>query len=151
MAGPPPAKPVQIDQAKPPSVISTVAGSKVVSTIRSSTATARRPKFVTEHLRDPVLMTKMLNELVDYVDHATRFVSSSPLLAYNIIEDIVFTAGQTKYLDHGLGRPCTKFIVVASFTADWSGRRVALAAGLTASQSIGIRSTNAGTYSFLVF
>ncbi len=152
MAGPPPAKPPRRDPPRSTTIISNVAGKKVVSAVKSVVATIKRPTFIVEHLENRPLMTKMLNDLVGYIDHATEPANKSPLMSANILQDIVFTAGQTQYLKHGLGRPFVGFICISAFVADWSGRKVSLAsAKLSASDVIGIRSTNAGQYSFLVF
>lgn len=152
MAAPPPAKPVQRDPPKSTSLVSTVAGKRVVSVVRSVVATIKRPTFIVEHMENHTLLTKMLNDLVSFVDHATEPAAASPLLSCVILQDIDFlTAPSSQYLKHGLGRPFIGFICVNAFVADWSGRRIALAAGLSASTHIGIRSTNAGRYSFLVF
>jgi hypothetical protein len=151
MAGPPPAKPVLQGPPQPTTVVSIVAGKKVMTTARSVTSSSKRPTFTSEMVADKSLMTKVLNDLVDWIEHQTEPASASPLLSACLLQGITFTAGQTQYLKHNLGRPFKNFVAVDALTADWSGRRVALATGLSASTHIGIRSTNAGTYSFLVF
>lgn len=151
MAGPPPPVPEKRESPKATSLVSTIAGKRVVSSIKNVVASVKKPLFVLEHMTNHNLMIRQLNNLVDWVGEQVQPAVKSPLLSCTILQDIVFTATQTQYLQHGLGRPFIGFIVVNAFVADWSGRRVALAAGLSTSQYIGIRSTNAGVYSFLVF
>lgn len=78
-------------------------------------------------------------------------VTTNAIIPGNIIRGVVFTAGQTQYLAHGLGRPWQGYFCVRAQTNPAVFTDVAYATGTTADSILPLLSGNAGTYDIYVF
>lgn len=90
------------------------------------------------------------NNLAKLTGQLQRF----PLFGALLVEDVVFTVGQTQNIPHSLGRAFKNFVPVATTTVSagyLAFRPAALTDGLTSATHFGVQMQNACTVSFLVW
>ncbi len=85
---------------------------------------------------------RQVNQLQRNFQEALRAVLDAEWLFGTDVRDLTFTAGQTRSVDHGLGRVPKGFIVIDAQTA-----APLLYQSNAGSYTVDITSTNAGTYS----
>lgn len=111
----------------------------------------RQVRFSQDDLQDPAQQHRIITSIVDNVQLALRPLSEDPTLSGNIVRGLVFTAGQTRSVPHGLGRAYTGFRVEHAVGAAPALYAVALPAGATSAQIIAIKSDNAGVFDVRVY
>ena len=87
-----------------------------------------------------------LGRIQTYQAATTVALNRLPFAQGGAIEDVVFTAGQTRAIEHKLGRTPLRFIVTDAQTNPPLIKRVS-----SDTNNITLTSTNAGTYSFWVY
>ncbi len=85
---------------------------------------------------------RQLDAIQNAAEQTVRALNSFPIVFGIMSDEETFTAGQTRALDHRLGRKPIGFIVVYAITGDPALRFTAAPDALQAS----VRSANAGTY-----
>jgi hypothetical protein len=110
-------------------------------------------KYLPEHVADPHVITRKMNS--DNAAVAAKFgdYDSNPMLSGTILRNVVFSAGQTLKLKHGLGRPWHGYLIVRAQTNPAQMIDVANPSGSTGPDPnfLTLRSTNAGTYDVWIF
>jgi hypothetical protein len=107
--------------------------------------------FSVEDIKNPAALYRVLYTLQQNASTTLRILASAPVGGGNLLVGIVFTPGQTLYLQHGLAAPyagwwCTRAIGgAASFV------EAALPPSVTAAQVLPLSSANAGTFDVYVF
>ncbi len=85
---------------------------------------------------------RQIDAIQNAAEQSVRTLNACPPVFGVFGGEETFTAGQTRVLDHGLGRKPIGFIVFYAITGDPALRFTAAPDALRAS----VRSTNAGTY-----
>jgi hypothetical protein len=111
----------------------------------------KQVKFSQDDLADPETHHRLLTQIVQHTASVARSLSEDPTLAGVILQGLVFTAGMTRTLSHGLGRAYVGFRVEHADGAAPALYTVAQPAGVTSATSITIKSDNAGTFSVRVY
>lgn len=115
--------------------------------------TLRRVFFTAADVGQAQKLYDILNRMQESVLQVLGVVSTNQLIPGNILRGIVFQAGETKYLAHGLGRAWQGYFVCRVASA--GGVVLILDSfypqGLTADMVLPIVSANSGTFDIYVF
>jgi hypothetical protein len=110
-------------------------------------------KYLPEHVQDPRTLTRKMND--DNAATAAKLAEhdSNPMNSGVVLQGIVFTAGQTQSLKHGLGRPWNGYQIVRAQTNPAQMTDVANPNGQTGADVnfLTLKSANAGTYDIWVY
>ena len=131
---------------RPVSVTQSVGGVGQNAVVQPSATSAQRPKFLPEHIDDPKILARKLNDAVAYHENITAPARSSPSSTGIIVRNVSLTGGQSTAIKHGLGYAPQNYVCVRAQTAAWSVFDVANAAGLPLSHAITLFSNNTGKY-----
>jgi len=71
----------------------------------------RRVFFTADDLKDPAKLHQVIYQQGQAAQTALHAVATNPLAVGVLLQGVPFTAGQTQYLNHGLGRPYTGWFV----------------------------------------
>lgn len=133
-------------------VVTQPVGSQTSPTIvQRALVSIRKLFFTAKDLEDPERLYQILKQYQDSYTSALQALGSSPWAIGSLQEGVVFTTGQTQYLAHGLGRAWAGVWCTKAAGLPWLYTIAAYPAGVTADKVIPLTSTNAGTYSLVVF
>lgn len=113
----------------------------------------RRVFFTAADVADAAKLYDILNRMQEATLSILSVVSTNHIIPGNILRAVAFTAGQTKDLAHGLGRPWQGYFIIRAVQG--SGAPVFADQpspdGVNSSSIISLNSTNSGTYDIYVF
>lgn len=110
-----------------------------------------RVQFTVQSLTSPEELFRVLSAIQTNVAAALRPLAEDPGASSVYLRGIVFAAGQTLYLSHGLGRAYAGWQVTRALGAAASFVEAALPTGVTSALILPLTSANAGTYDLRVF
>ena len=115
--------------------------------------TLRRAFFTIAEVTEPGKLFDVLNRMQESTEQILGVVSTNQLIPGNIIRGVVFGAGETKYLAHGLGREWQGYFPTRATAV--SGvillTDVAQPPGVGKDTVLPLLSGNAGTFDIYVF
>ncbi len=136
--------------ARGSSIIATVGGQTPTVT-SSSWAPIKRTFFTAKDVADPESLYKVLYKLQENFHALAKPLSQNAAIPANRHTGIVFTAGQTLYIQHRLGRAFQGYHCVRAQGGFPSFMEAAFPAGTDASSILPLTSQNAGTFDLLIF
>jgi hypothetical protein len=115
--------------------------------------TLRRAFFTIAEVSDATKLYDVLNRMQESTEQILGVVSTNQLIPGNIIRSVTFTAAQTQYLAHGLGRQWQGYFCVRAQSGSGAPvfTDVAYASGVGGDSVVPLKSANAGTYDIYVF
>jgi len=110
----------------------------------------RKVRVNAEELSDPAKHAETIAKIQDNLEQATHDARHCPFVQGTLTEELTFTAGETKYVNHRLGREFSGVWIV--YKTAYSDYKIgSLPSALSPSQSIPLTMQNADTFRFWVF
>lgn len=111
----------------------------------------RRIFFTSKDLQDPERLYQVVYQIQTNVGRVLRILAQSPIGGGNRITGLVFTAGQTLYVQHGLGHDWSGYFCTRAQGGYPAFQEAALPASTTKTQVLPITAQNAGTFDLYIF
>lgn len=86
-----------------------------------SLTSVRKQFFTAEDLKDPSKLHQVIYQVQQGATTALHALGSNPMSSGVMLAGVVFTAGQTQYLNHGLGRAYTGWVTARAQTTGVTG------------------------------
>jgi hypothetical protein len=133
-------------------IVTQPVGSQTAPTIVQRALIAiRKISFTSKELTDPERLYQVISQQEQAFASALQALGSSPISVGTLLIGTVFTAAQTLFLSHQLGRPWTGYICTQAQTNPALITTASLPTGATPDKLIALHSVNAGTYDFWIF
>lgn len=111
----------------------------------------RKTFFTGSDLQNPQQLHKVLTDLQTNTALAVKPLAENPLLSGTRVAGVAFTSGQTRTLNHGLGRAYQGYHTVNDSGVNWTGFVANNPSGVSKDQCITLTSPTTGTWDFWVF
>jgi hypothetical protein len=134
-------------------IVTQPVGSQTAPTVvQRALINIRKLFFTSKDLQDPERLYQVIHQHQQAVVSALNALGTCPLSVGVLIKGLVWAPGETKYLNHGLGRPFQGYICVGSHGPNvWAGVYDAQPVGTTTAQVIPLVQPTAGTFDLWIF
>jgi hypothetical protein len=142
------------------STFSSGGGSTIVQPVGSQTRPTisqraiesfRREFFTVKDLEDPERLYQVVYQLQTNAQRMFHILATNPIGGGNLVQGLIFTAGQTLNVQHGLGRDYIGYFCTRAQNGYPAFQEAPLPASVTRSQVLPVTAQNAGTFDLYIF